>query len=229
MPSRADRVRAHVLLCMLAYYDDWHMRRPWRHCRSTTTTRPPPSAGALPCRPRAPLARGPGQGPPQRTTTCPCTASGPCSPTWVRRPSTPCRPRRPQHLQPADGIDAVTAALPRPLGGHARACSQYRNHPQRRNRQRINDFYSIRSELRTRARRGWLRCVLRQRGGASTCSHHGYPSLSRNCLNRRSRNRRSGQSSGACGSVSLAPSIPLMFASRSPSRCFCRGEATWMR
>lgn len=26
----ADRVRAHILLCMLAYYVDWHMREAWR-------------------------------------------------------------------------------------------------------------------------------------------------------------------------------------------------------
>ena len=26
----ADRVRAHILLCMLAYYVEWHMREAWR-------------------------------------------------------------------------------------------------------------------------------------------------------------------------------------------------------
>ena len=26
----ADRVRAHILLCMLAYYVEWHMRQAWR-------------------------------------------------------------------------------------------------------------------------------------------------------------------------------------------------------
>ena len=32
----ADRVRAHVFLCMLAYYLEWHMRaRSWRRCCST--------------------------------------------------------------------------------------------------------------------------------------------------------------------------------------------------
>jgi transposase len=25
-----DRVRAHLLLCMLAYYVEWHMREAWR-------------------------------------------------------------------------------------------------------------------------------------------------------------------------------------------------------
>ena len=26
----ADRVRAHIFLCMLAYYVEWHMRQAWR-------------------------------------------------------------------------------------------------------------------------------------------------------------------------------------------------------
>ena len=26
----ADRVRAHIFLCMLAYYVEWHMREAWR-------------------------------------------------------------------------------------------------------------------------------------------------------------------------------------------------------
>jgi len=26
----ADRVRAHILLCMLAYYVEWHLREAWR-------------------------------------------------------------------------------------------------------------------------------------------------------------------------------------------------------
>ena len=26
----ADRVRAHILLCLLAYYVEWHMREAWR-------------------------------------------------------------------------------------------------------------------------------------------------------------------------------------------------------
>ena len=30
MPDAADRVRAHILLCMLAYYVEWHMREAWR-------------------------------------------------------------------------------------------------------------------------------------------------------------------------------------------------------
>ena len=28
--TSADRVRAHIFLCMLAYYVEWHMREAWR-------------------------------------------------------------------------------------------------------------------------------------------------------------------------------------------------------
>ncbi len=31
----ADRVRAHILLCMLAYYVEWHMREAWRELMFT--------------------------------------------------------------------------------------------------------------------------------------------------------------------------------------------------
>ena len=34
---RADRVRAHVLLCLLAYYVERHMRSEWRRCCSMIT------------------------------------------------------------------------------------------------------------------------------------------------------------------------------------------------
>src|SRR5689334_6693875 len=37
----ADRVRAHVLLCMLAYYLEWHMRQASRRCCSKTPTSKP--------------------------------------------------------------------------------------------------------------------------------------------------------------------------------------------
>jgi hypothetical protein len=36
----APRVRAHVLLCMLAYYLQWHMRRSLARCCSTSPIRP---------------------------------------------------------------------------------------------------------------------------------------------------------------------------------------------
>ena len=55
-----DRVRAHVFLCLLAYYVEWHMRR----CLRPPGRRSSPSA---------------------HPTACPCTASAPCWRTW--RPS----------------------------------------------------------------------------------------------------------------------------------------------
>jgi len=33
----ADRVRAHILLCMLAYYVEWHMREAWRELMFSDT------------------------------------------------------------------------------------------------------------------------------------------------------------------------------------------------
>ena len=46
----ADRVRAHILLCMLAYYVEWHMREAWRELmfadteQQAKTTRDPVAA-----------------------------------------------------------------------------------------------------------------------------------------------------------------------------------------
>ena len=37
----AERVRAHVFLCMLAYHVEWHLRRALRRCCSMTPTSPP--------------------------------------------------------------------------------------------------------------------------------------------------------------------------------------------
>ena len=83
---REDRVRAHVLLCMLAYYVEWHMRRALAPCYSTTTTRPPPNVSALrwSLLRDASQRRGPRPAANAPTTRCPCTASGPCSLTWAR-------------------------------------------------------------------------------------------------------------------------------------------------
>ena len=83
---RADRVRAHVLLCMLAYYVEWHMRHALAPLLFATTTRRRPSSSVLRWSPplaahRRPWPRRAAIGP---TTTCRCTASGRCSPTWER-------------------------------------------------------------------------------------------------------------------------------------------------
>jgi transposase len=43
----ADRVRAHICLCMLAYYVEWHLRQAWRELmfadedQAAKATRPP--------------------------------------------------------------------------------------------------------------------------------------------------------------------------------------------
>ncbi len=39
----ADRVRAHILLCMLAYYVEWHMREAWRELMFADTEQAPKS------------------------------------------------------------------------------------------------------------------------------------------------------------------------------------------
>lgn len=40
----ADRVRAHILLCMLAYYVEWHMREAWRELMFSDTDQPAKAA-----------------------------------------------------------------------------------------------------------------------------------------------------------------------------------------
>ena len=88
---RADRVRAHVLLCMLAYYGEWHMRRALAPLlfddhgpAAAEQQRTSVVAPARPQRWPRPAANGP-------TTTCPCTASERCSPTSGRWRRTQCR------------------------------------------------------------------------------------------------------------------------------------------
>ena len=39
---KAQRVHAHVFLCMLAYHVEWHLPKPWRRfCSTIQTSRPP--------------------------------------------------------------------------------------------------------------------------------------------------------------------------------------------
>ena len=54
-----ERVRAHVLICMLACYLTWHLRRAWA---PFTFTRPGTARPGQPGRPRPPLGGRPGQG-----------------------------------------------------------------------------------------------------------------------------------------------------------------------
>ena len=62
----ADRVRAHMFLCMLAYYVEWHMREAWRellfadpHLDELTETRDPvlPASRSAEARKKAATAR----------------------------------------------------------------------------------------------------------------------------------------------------------------------------
>ena len=54
--------------------------------------------------------------------------------------------RRRQHLHPADRTRRRSSSAASSSWRSSRTCSQYRNHPKRRNRQRINDVHAISSE-----------------------------------------------------------------------------------
>ena len=75
-----DRVRAHVLICMLAAYLIWHLRRAWA---PLTYTDEHPPARDNPVAP-APAPPPPPARPPATATntTSPCAASAACSTTW---------------------------------------------------------------------------------------------------------------------------------------------------
>jgi len=71
-----ERVRAHVLICMLACYLTWHLRRAWAPLTYTTRTRPPRIT-------RSPRPAGPRPPRPRRQTSTtrpgsPITASTAC-------------------------------------------------------------------------------------------------------------------------------------------------------
>ena len=93
----ADRVRAHVFLCMLAYYVEWHMRQ--RLKPLLFDDHDPAAAEAArtsivaPARvSEAAKEKAPANAPP---TVCRCTASAPCSATWRRSPGTGSSPKCP--------------------------------------------------------------------------------------------------------------------------------------
>src|SRR5208283_3365854 len=86
----APRVRAHVFLCMLAYYVEFHMRRRLAPILFDDRDRAAAAAEANPSSPRRsarppPCARSPRAAP---TTECPSTASAASSPTSPPSPST---------------------------------------------------------------------------------------------------------------------------------------------
>ena len=82
----ASRVRAHVFLCMLAYYVEWHMRQRLKPCCSMTRSPkwPRPHGHRWWRRPRPHhrlKTRRAANAPPRGSR---CTASAPCSTTWPR-------------------------------------------------------------------------------------------------------------------------------------------------
>ena len=106
-----DRVKAHVLICMLACYLTWHLRQAWAPL--TFTDEDPPAAGQ-PRRPRPAAPQPPRPRPPASTTkpAAPTAASAACSPTWPPSPATrsasPAPRHRPHprraHPRPAPGL-----------------------------------------------------------------------------------------------------------------------------
>ena len=98
-----DRVRAHVLICMLACYLTWHLRQAWAPL--TFTDQHPPAS--QPGRPRPALTRRPGQGLPAARRTRPPLLQLPRParppghpdpqprPVRRRRCQCPCSPSRP--------------------------------------------------------------------------------------------------------------------------------------
>ena len=75
-----ERVKAHVLICMLAAYLTWHLRRAWAPL--TFTDEDPPSQDnpvAPPAAPATPRLRPHTSAIPQ---AAPTAASAACSPTW---------------------------------------------------------------------------------------------------------------------------------------------------
>ena len=85
----ADRVRAHIFLCMLAYYVDWHLREAWRELMFADTdqqakaTRDPvaPAMRSAPRWTRSPATPS--------TTALPRTVCRPCSPNSPPSCATP--------------------------------------------------------------------------------------------------------------------------------------------
>jgi hypothetical protein len=83
-----DRVRAHVLIRMLAYYVTWHMQQRLAPCCSKTTTPPPAKPPGPAPSPQPAARRPPWPRPPRRSPRMAgrCTASRPCWTTWPPSP-----------------------------------------------------------------------------------------------------------------------------------------------
>jgi hypothetical protein len=75
-----ERVRAHVLICMLACYLTWHLRRAWAPLTFTDQNPPPrPARSPRPAAPPPPRPRPPAS---TMRPAAPTAASAACSSTW---------------------------------------------------------------------------------------------------------------------------------------------------
>ncbi|SCU76850.1 conserved hypothetical protein [Cupriavidus necator] len=86
----AARVRAHVFLCMLAYYVEWHMReklKPMLFAMNTSSSRVRPGPRHWP-RHDARTRQKPRTPPGLARMACRCTASARCSMIWLRSRTT---------------------------------------------------------------------------------------------------------------------------------------------
>ena len=78
-----DRVRAHVLLCVLAYYVEWHLRQVWKPLLFEDEELDTDHPRATRCARRGPRSRHAARRrPTPRRAACPCRASQHCWPTW---------------------------------------------------------------------------------------------------------------------------------------------------
>jgi hypothetical protein len=75
-----ERVRAHMLICMLACYLTWHLRRAWAPL-TYTDENPPRQENPVP-RPAARPAPRPRPRPSTTRPAAPTAASAACSSTW---------------------------------------------------------------------------------------------------------------------------------------------------
>ena len=105
-----DRVKAHVLICLLACYLVWHLRKAWAPL--TFTDEHPPN-GTTPSRPRS-APPTPTPKPPANTTppATRCAASAAYSTTWQPSPATRSATRTPTSRCPCSPNPPPTNAAP---------------------------------------------------------------------------------------------------------------------
>ena len=115
-----DRVKAHVLICLLACYLIWHLRKAWAPL--TFTDEHPPQRDN-PVAARAALRRTPTPKPPANTTppATRCAASAACSTTWPPSPATRSATTTPTSRCPCSPNPPPTNAAPS-------TCSTPRSH-----------------------------------------------------------------------------------------------------